>query len=184
VLWVSIPKPALERCLQQLEHHAAHPGTPAIHDPIYGLLSGPTEAQALAFSRALACGLQAHSGHPAAAGIRAELQDYLHIPETDLASVLAHHGGDASSEDLVAAVDRLLVASAGQKRVMRARVETLERLLSQMRRSSNGVAALGAFALLFALLGWAVALGAIEVNWMDSPVPEERDAVFNGRGAP
>ena len=54
----------------------------------------------------------------------------------------------------------------------------------QSERASNAVAALGAFVLLFGLVGWAIALGVLDVAWMDAPIPMDAEAASAGRGTP
>ena len=177
---MTIPAPALQSCLQLLEQHAAHPATPALHDPIYGLLQEPSDA----LEAALAAAIVAHAGHPATPALRAALEEHLNVQAADLPTVLARHGIVETGQDLVATVDRRLDAAAITKRMMGARIQGLETALVRAERSANGLAALGSFALLFALVGWAIALGVFEVQWMDAPVPEDLGAAVSGRGAP
>lgn len=84
-------------------------------------------------------------------------------------STLLRFGPVGDPSDLVGEVARRLERAASDRRVLGQRIESLESGLDASSRSANAVAALGAFALLFALLGWAVALGWMDVNWMDPP---------------
>ena len=177
---MSIPESVLRSCLQLLEPHAAHPATPALHDPVYGLLDGDS----LALEAAIAQAVMVHAGHPAASQIRTLLSSYVSIEDADLAAVLARHGPIGLEADLVGEVDRRLSAAAASQRVMRGHIQHLEAGIEKAQRSSNAVAAVGAFSLLFALVGWAIALGVFEIHWMDAPVPSNVGAAQTGRGAP
>ena len=165
---MSIPEPDLRSCLALLEPHASHPGTPAIHDPIYAMVTGDCGA----VLPELIAALERHSTHPAAPKIREILAAHVTIEVPGLLSVLTRYGPVADSDDLPGEVARRLERYEEERRITRGRIESLECALDASGRSANAVAALGAFALLFALVGWAVALGWMEVNWMDSPIPD------------
>jgi hypothetical protein len=177
---VFIPQPILLEVLEILEAHAAHPDTPALHDPIYGL----SKEQSADDMSAISAALVMHSGHPASSQIRRLMEEYLELPEPDLALVLQRHGGAPKGGDLVAEVDRCLGRAAEERRVFQARIGALERELADSRRTGNGVAALGAITLIFGLIGWAVGLGVMEVSWIDSPVPVDQAAAKTGSGEP
>ena len=175
-----IPQPILQAALQHLEAHAAHVDTPVIHDPIYRLTKEPNQED----MDALAAALVAHVGHPAASELRDLLEPYLELPESDLVHVLNRHGGAPTGADLIAEVDRRLSKASETHRVLQARIGTLERDLVQTRRAANGVAALGSIALIFALIGWSIGLGIMEISWIEAPTPADKSAASAGTGSP
>ena len=126
----------------------------------------------------------AHAGHPAARALRALLATHVSVKEADLASVLARYEPVSGDVDLIAEVDQRLARAASQHRRMRKHIIELENGLGRLQRSANALAALGAFALLFALLGWAIALGVLEIQWMDAPIPADIEQARSGQGAP
>lgn len=175
-----IPNPILQAALQHLEAHAAHPNTPAIHDPIYRLTKEPGQED----MDALAAALVAHVGHPSANELRELFHPYLALPESDLVHVLSRHGAAPTGVDLIAEVDRRLSKATEVRRILQARIGTLERELVETRRTANGVAALGSIALIFALIGWSIGLGIMEISWIDAPIPVDESAASSGRGTP
>jgi hypothetical protein len=177
---VFIPEPILQTALQHLEAHAAHPDTPAIHDPIYRLSKDPNQED----MGALAAALVAHVGHPAVGKLRPLLEEYLDLPESDLVHVLSRHGGAPTGVDLIAEVDRRLGKASEARRILQTRVGALERELVETQRIANGVAALGAIALIFALIGWSIGLGVMEVSWIETPVPADKSGATSGTGVP
>lgn len=177
---MNIPQPALRTCLSWLEVHASHPDTPALHDPLYGLLKGGGEPD----KQALATALVAHSSHPCAARIRESMAPYITVDVPDLAAVLGRFGPIGDSTDLLGEVGRRLERSASIQHVLRTRVQGLEQALDRSGRSANAAAALGSFVLVFGLLGWAVALGWMEVQWISAPVPGDLGAAATGAGSP
>ena len=177
---MNIPEPALRTCLSLLEAHASHPDTPALHDPLYGLLTGGGESD----KQALATALVAHASHPCGARIRESMAPYIQVEVPDLAAVLGRFGPIGDSTDLLGEVGRRLERSASTQQVLRDRIEGLEKALDHSGRSANAAAALGAFVLLFGLLGWAVALGWMEVQWIAAPVPGDLGAASTGAGSP
>ena len=177
---MTIPRPALRKALDCLEMYANHPGTAAIHDPIYALLQGEVSGQMEALERALT----AQSSHPASVELRSFLMEYLSLPNTSLATVLERYGPIQNAEDLVHEVDRRLHQSKQRLAELRNERDRLEHSLSHAHQSSNAVAALGAFGALFALVGWAIAFGFLEVAWMEAPVPEAPASAAAGQGVP
>lgn len=177
---VTIPSSALRTALDCLERFARHPDTAALHDPIYALLQDPDSGA----EEALVRSISAHTGHPAVAELRAILGGHVEISAPDLAAVLERHGPVRDADDLVSEVDRRLSSYADSERILRAQIDHLEGGLVQAERASNAVAALGAFVLVFGLIGWAIALGVLDVQWMDSPVPSDIDAASSGHGSP
>ncbi len=164
---MSIPESDLRDCLALLESHAAHPGTPAIHDPIYAMLTGGSGSETVE----LVAALERYPTHPAGPEIREILAAHVVIELPVMLSVLSQYGPVSDPDDLPGEVGRRLERYEEERRVTRSRIESLECALDASGRSANAVAALGAFALLFALVGWAIALGWMEVNWMDAPAP-------------
>ena len=162
---MSIPEANLRNCLALLEPHATHADTPSLHDPLYALLRGDEGGNESLLTAALSSG----SLHPAAAAIRDELAPFVDVEAPGMLSTLLRFGPVGDPSDLVGEVARRLERAASDRRVLGQRIESLESGLDASSRSANAVAALGAFALLFALLGWAVALGWMDVNWMDPP---------------
>ena len=122
--------------------------------------------------------------HPAVAELRLILDSHIAIEEASLATVLARHGGAIPGDDLVAEVDRRLHRQVQQIRTMGNQIDRLEEDVVRAERASNAVAALGAFALLFGVCGWLIALGFFEVHWMDTPVPSSLKSAAAGVGTP
>jgi len=164
---VTVPQTALRSALQCLEKFSGHPDTPAIHDPIYLLLGDENKSHEKAVARALL----SNPSHPAVVELRSIFDGHIEWEAPSLASVLEHHGALVESEDLVAEVGRRLDVHKKKERQLRLEIDRIEVKLVQSERAANAVAALGAFALMFALFGWMVALGWIEVQWMEVPVP-------------
>ena len=177
---VTIPQTALRNALDCLERFASHPGTAAIHDPIYALLVEPEEGEETAIVQVI----NAQPAHPASAELRAIFAPHLDWPDPDLGAVLARYGPVREADDLVAEVDRRLHSHNETQRILRQQVENLEGDLMVAERSSNAAAALGALVLLFGLVGWAIALGVLDVQWMDAPMPSDAEAASSGRGNP
>ena len=177
---MNIPEPVLRTCLSLLEAHASHPDTPALHDPLYRLLTGGGDAD----KQEIGTALVAHASHPCATRIREALVPYIKVEVPDLAAVLGRYGPIVDSTDLLAEVGRRLERSASTQQVLRDRVESLEMALDRSGRSANAAAALGAFVLLFGLLGWAVAFGWMEVQWLTEPIPGDLGAASSGKGSP
>ena len=158
----------------------SHPGTAALHDPIYALISEPECGE----ERALVRSIMAQPGHPASVELRSILEPHVDWDAPDLGAVLQRHGPLRDEGDLVAEVDRRLCAHHETERILKRQVEHLEGELVVAERASNAVAALGAFVLLFGLVGWAIALGVLDVQWMDAPVPMDVEAAAAGQGSP
>jgi hypothetical protein len=177
---VTIPQPALRTALDCLERFASLPGTAALHDPIYALFQGSSSGEEAAIARLVT----AHSGHPAVAELRTILAPHMELTAPDLAAVLERYGPVRDEDDLVGEVDRRLCAYGESERVLRKQIDHLEADMVQAERASNAVAALGAFVLLFGLCGWAIALGILDVQWMDAPIPMDVEAASEGRGIP
>jgi hypothetical protein len=177
---VNIPEPVLRTCLSSLQAYASHPDTPALHDPLYGLLTGGGEPD----KQALATALVAHASHPCAARIREGMAPYITVDVPDLAAVLGRFGPIGDCTDLLGEVGRRLERSVSTQHVLRTRIQDLEQALGRSGRSANAAAALGAFILVFGLLGWAVALGWMEVQWISVPVPGDLGAAATGAGSP
>ena len=177
---MTIPRPALQNALDCLEKYANHPATAAIHDPIYALLQGDVHGQQEALERAL----MAHASHPASVELRSFLVEHVSLGPTSLAGVLERHGPIQNREDLVHEVERRLQQYDKRLVTMKRERDHLERALSRANQSANAVAALGAFGALFALVVWAIALGLLDVEWMDAPVPEAPASAASGQGVP
>jgi len=175
---VTIPEPVLRTAIERLEAHAAHPDTGALHDPIYGLLNGQgPEAEA-----ALAAALQAHSGHPMVADLRALFAEHITVPSPDLAFVLSRYEPVAEDMDLVAEVDRRLSEGATRDRVLRAQIANLGGHVETLGRTANGLAALSAIVAVFGAIGWLIALDWLEITWLDPAVPRDPAAAASGHG--
>ena len=174
---VNIPEPMLKAAIASLETHVQHPGTGALHDPIYALLKGHSGAS----GDAIALALEAHERHPAAEEIRRLLSGYIDAPAPSLVRVLSRHGGAPNAPPL-SEVDRLLTKAGTAQAVLSARVEALEAQVGVLSRLSNAMAAAGALVAIFAIIGWLVALGVFEVSWMEAPVPEDMESAAAGRG--
>ena len=86
--------------------------------------------------------------------------------------------------DLIAEVDRRLDKQVQHIRMLKNQIDGLECDVVRAERASNAVAALGAFSLVFGLFGWLIALGMIDVQWMDSPVPSSPRSASAGTGMP
>ena len=162
---MSISESDLHRCLLLLEPYASHAATWAIHDPLYALLSDDSDAM----RAELAMALSEHSSHPAVPEISRILAGHVSVVEPDMHAVLVKFGPVETPDDLAGEVARRLQKSASERRVLHGRIEVLEAALQVSKRSSNAVATIGAFALLFSIVGWAVALGWLEVTWLESP---------------
>jgi hypothetical protein len=160
---VTIPKPVLKNAIECLEAHVAHPQTGALHDPLYALLQGDGTMTAVAAA------LAQHISHPARTALMALLGPYIEVATVDLEQILRRHGPLEAEADPVAEVDRRLADAASHSRVLRARIGELERQVEGHSRTANALAAAGAMVAIFGLIGWLVALGWIEVAWMDSP---------------
>ena len=177
---MTIPEAALRNALDCLEKFANHPDTAAIHDPIYALLNDGGRPEQEALERALA----SHVSHPASVELRAVLGPHVQLAEPSLATVLERFAPVVESSDLNREVERRLQQHEQLNRRLRQDKEELERALLRAKQSSNAIGALGAFGVLFALVGWAIALGILEVHWMDSPMPSQPLDAAQGRGTP
>jgi hypothetical protein len=177
---VTIPESALRTALDCLERYATHPDTAALHDPIYALYQDPGSGNESAVVRSVA----AYTGHPAGTELRSILGPHIELATPSLAAVLERHGPVRDEHDLVGEVDRRLVSQRETERILRLQIDSLEGDLVQSESASNAVAALGAFVLLFGLVGWAIALGVLDVQWMDAPVPIDAEGASSGRGSP
>lgn len=175
---MTIPQSILEAAIAALEIHAQHPGTGALHDPVYAMLQGEDEAAALqALGQALASG----AAHPAASALRAILGEAVVLPEPSIEAVLAKHGGIGVLEP-VEEVDSLLTDARETRRVLSARIDALEAQAAALGRMANGLAAVGALLAMFGLIGWLVALGRLEIAWIEAPVPEHISEAAAGGG--
>ncbi len=174
---VDIPKPVLESAIAALELYVQHPGTGALHDPLYGLLRGgrPQAREELAEA------LSAHTGHPAASTLRELLSEHLELPALSLEVIVVRHGADPE-RDALAEAERLLTDAATTRRVLSGRVESLEAQTAALSRTANGMAAVGALVAVFGMIGWLIALGWLEVSWIEPPVPERPEDAAAGRG--
>ena len=177
---MTVPKPALLQALDCLERYSSHPDTPALHDPIYALLQADEVEQ----EKRLGHALVSLPAHPGAAELRAILGHHISLEPASLVTVLDRHGGGPVDGDLIAEVDRRLQHQAQHIRGLKNQIDGLERDLVRADRASNGVAALGAFSLIFGIFGWLIALGFVEVQWMDPPVPSSPGAASIGAGSP
>ena len=174
---MTVPKDALENAIECLERFSNHPDTAAIHDPMYALLKDGGGVNEQAMLRAL----MAHPSHPSLVELRSILGPHLEWGPSCLGSVLEGHGAILTPDDLVAEVDRRLSAHKRTERLLRLEIDEVETKLAQSERGSNAVAALGALAMMFALFGWVIALGWIDVQWMDAPVPASPEAAQSGQ---
>jgi hypothetical protein len=176
---VTIPEPMLRRAIERLEDYATHPDTGAIHDPIYALIGGAgEEAEA-----ALVVALQVRVGHPLAAELCALFAPHLEVGEPDLVDVLSRHAPVSDGTDPIAEVDRRLSDGQSRDRIQRVRIRDLERHLETMSRTANGLAAAGAIVGVFGAIGWLIALGWLEIAWIDAPTPDDPAAAASGQGA-
>ena len=173
---MTVPEAALENALECLERFSNHPDTAAIHDPIYALLKEGGDLNEQVMLRSL----MAHPAHPSSVELRAILGPYLEWSASSLGSVLEGHGVVVNPDDLVAEVDMRLTAHKKTERLLRLEIDEIESKLAQAERGSNAVAALGALALMFALFGWVIALGWMDVQWIDAPVPASVEAASQG----
>ena len=173
---MSIPQPVLEAAIAALELHAQHPGTGALHDPIYGMLQGDSGQLEL-----LSAAMLAQSGHPASGALRELLGPYIEVPVPTVEAVLLRHGGVAG-EDVVLQVDQMLTEADQARRVLSARVHALEAQAGALGRTANGMAAVGALIAVFGMIGWLVALGWLEIAWIEPAVPQDLDGAAAGRG--
>jgi hypothetical protein len=103
------------------------------------------------------------------------------LPEPSIETVLAKHGGLGVLEP-VEEVDSLLTDARETRRVLSERINALEAQTAALGRMANGVAAVGAFLAMFGLIGWLIALGWLEVDWIEAPVPKHiGEAAAGGR---
>ena len=166
---------ALAAILDEMEALLDHPATVPLHDPLYALLAGERDREALAAARrAVRPVLARWPDHPLAGRVRAAL-GLEAAPAPDLAEVLARHGA-GGEDDPVAEVERRLAEADRREAILRERVRVLEAELAGALRLSNGLAAAGALVAVFAVVGWLVALGLIPVSWIEPPAPEPADA--------
>lgn len=162
-----VPEPAaLRAALQELEPYATHPDTGAIHDPMYELLQDPDPAHA----RALHQALRRLRDHPAAARIRQALGPDYALPPRTLEDVLSEQGAWTHADPVYEVEHRLRSAA----RVRTVLEERLARQLDdndRMARTANALAMVGALLAIFALVGWAGALGLWTIDWFEPPEP-------------
>jgi len=169
---------SLQEALEILERHPAHPQTPALHDPIYLLLTDFDLAHTEELERALrTCG-----EHPATPELRRLLGAPPETPEIGISEVLARHGGDRDA-DPVEETRRRLERAEAIEATLRERMTRLEAQVSVLDRTANRMGAVGAFLLVFAILGWLAALGVWEIDWMDPPHPDDDRAEEREREA-
>jgi len=71
--------------------------------------------------------------------------------------------------DLLTEVRRRLLRAREVRRVLEARIATMERHGRLLNSTANGMAAVAAFLAVFALMGWLAALGAWEIPWLEAP---------------
>jgi hypothetical protein len=173
---VTIPQPVLEAAIAALEVHVQHPGTGALHDPIYGLLQG--EADQL---EALSVAMLDQVGHPAAAQLRELLDAYVALPVPSIEAVVARHGGLQDVEP-IGEIDRMLSDAVAARGILSARVGALEADAQALGRTANGMAAVGALVAVFGIIGWLVALGWLQIAWIEPAVPQNINDAAAGRG--
>ena len=163
---VVIPPERLQAALDVLEPYVSHPGTGAIHDPLYRLLK-QAEPEALSeLQRTLE-----RSVHPAADRIRLLLGLEAPVPD-DLAAVLQEAGLPVGADPL-GALRRHLRRQAEVRGISDAHIADLGAQLRGARRLAEGVTAVAALLAIFALLGWLAALGLWEIPWGDSPAAHQ-----------
>ena len=162
---MSISKSDIQRCLLLLEPHASHSATLAIHDPLYALLSDDSDARIAELTMAI----NDQFNHPAVPELLHILTGHVSVTAPDMRGALAKFAPLETPDDLVGEVGRRLERNAAERRILNGRIDELESALRASNRSSNAVATIGAFALLFSLFGWAIAFGWLEVDWLTSP---------------
>ncbi len=175
---MTIPDSVLTNALDVLEPYAAHPGTGALHDPIYALLSGDEDAT----EAEVAAALGAQLGHPATGTLRKVLAPHIDWPAPTLREILARHEPLPAEQDELAEVDKRLTEATARERIHRDRILELQSHIEQLMRTANGLAAAGAMVAIFGAIGWLVALGWLNIHWIDAPVPKDPTAAAEGRG--
>ena len=168
------PDPAaIERLLARLEAFATHPGTLAIHDPLYLMRSEDPQIHLASLSAAL----EAHPNHPMVDEIRSALGDAVEGEELTLASVLVADGPIPPGVELVLEVQRRLKRHAATRGVLQERIQRLESNHDRMLGTTNAMTAMAAILSIFGLIGWLAALGVWEIPWLDPQeiAPEETE---------
>ena len=162
---------AIERLLARLEAFATHPGTLAIHDPLYLMRSEEPEVHLASLGAAL----EAFPRHPLVPEIRTALGASLGGEDLTLATVLVADGPIPPGVDPVLEVQRRLHRHAEVRRVLEARIQHLEDNHDRMVTTTNAMTALASILSVFALIGWLAALGVWEIPWLEPQeiVPEE-----------
>jgi len=175
---VKIPQTVLEAALAALEPHAQHPGTGALHDPLYALLKGDDGDAVAEFALALV----SQSGHPAAGTLREMLGSHVALPAPTLEAILRQYEPLAEGADPLVQADRMLWEAKEARRVLSTRVLGLETEVRSLSRTANAMAAAGAILAIFGAIGWLIAMGWLEIQWLDPAVPQNLDDAAAGRG--
>lgn len=165
---------AIDRLLARLEAFATHPGTLALHDPLYLMRSEDPQLHLANLSVALV----AFPSHPLVPEIRTALGAGLEVEELTLASVLAADAPISPGVDPLLEVQRRLRRHAEARRILEAHIQRLQDGHDRMITTTNAMTALAAILSVFALIGWLAALGVWEIPWLDPQeiVPEEDGA--------
>lgn len=167
----TLPDPvAIERLLARLEAFATHPGTLALHDPLYLMGSEDPEIHLANLSAAVA----AFPNHPLVPEIRTALGASVHAEERTLVSVLVADGPIPPGVEPVLELQRRLRRHAESRRVLDDRIQRLEDHHDRMITTTNAMTAMASILAVFALIGWLAALGVWEIPWLDPQeiVPE------------
>jgi len=159
----------IQSVMDRLEAHVVHPGTIAIHDPLYRMLRDPEGDHLPALLLALA----AHPSHPLHDTLSTLIGDYA-VPLPTLVEVLLAHGPMAPDVDPVLEVRQRLRRSDEVRRILEDRIALLDRQASGLARTASLMAAAASLAALLGLLGWLAALGLWEIDWQE-PLPSPDD---------
>ncbi len=176
---MTIPESVLRAAIEILEGYPSHPSTGPLHDPVYAMLMEPGGSS----MDDLAIALEDHTSHPGAEELRALFAGYVRLADLDLDTILMRHGVAVAGVDPIATVDRRLREDTDVRKVLERRITILENDLGHTRRIANGLAAAGAMVAVFGILGWLIALGALEIEWIDPPVPSDMQSAAAGRGS-
>lgn len=154
-----------QAAIDLLEPHGAHPGTGALHDPLYLWLQDGEDAHLAALLR----GLERQADHPAAPALR-RLLDLGAPPAPDLRAIL-EADGPLREEDPLREVQRRLEQHRAFREASEERALALQEERRRLARHLDAMALVAALLAVLALAGWTGALGLWRVDWMEPPVP-------------